>query len=75
MAERKGAFSHLKSCSAPEIQMIRRLIFHPYGLLHPEGGTLRVWVTESSGLDEKRAFTAFKKRLSLFPCSRDRNSA
>jgi hypothetical protein len=27
-------------------QPIRTLIFHPRGLLHPEGGTLWVWVAE-----------------------------
>jgi hypothetical protein len=28
---------------------IRTLIFHPCSLLHPEGGTLWVWVTERDG--------------------------
>jgi hypothetical protein len=28
---------------------IRTLIFHPRGLLHPEGGTLWVWVVERDG--------------------------
>jgi hypothetical protein len=28
---------------------IRTLIFHPRGLLHPEGGTLWAWVVERDG--------------------------
>ena len=28
---------------------IRTLIFHPRGMLHPEGGTLWVWVVERDG--------------------------